>query len=226
MFKIIGGITAIGCIVFLMFNTPVVRMGSGFLVGEGRYVLTFNDLVKNASTLTVKFPNEDNIKATVVRQDADHNLAILELHNQPRVKFKSLAFHKPEMSSKSKAVFTLGYPWTNTMEDRHSLLEGSSEPDGSSIFVKINIPLAPVNSGSPLFNDKNEVIGMAITGKDMADYHPQPVSEQVNFAIPGRFISHLMETLNIPTGSPLGRVSPRNVFIENSKNSVVLIEAS
>ncbi|QPJ66046.1 MAG: trypsin-like peptidase domain-containing protein [Candidatus Nitrohelix vancouverensis] len=226
MFKIIGGLAAIGCIAFLVFNTPVVRMGSGFLIGEGRYVITYNDLVKNASTLTVQFPNEDDIKATVFRQDADHNLAILKLENQPRVKFNKLTFHKPGMNAKNEVVFTLGYPWTNTMEDRHSLIEGSSQPDGSSIFIKINLPIDPVNSGSPLFNEKNEVIGMALTGKDMADYHSLPVPAHINFAIPVRFITPLLESSNISTDSPLSEKSPRDVFIENIRNNVVLIEAS
>jgi len=47
--------------IFLIFNTPVTRLGSGFLIGAGSHVFTYYDLVKEASFIKAMFPNEDDI---------------------------------------------------------------------------------------------------------------------------------------------------------------------
>ena len=64
MLKAIGGLILLGLfLVFLIFNTPVTQLGSGFLIGDGQYVFTYYKLVKKAKVLSVKIPNEDDIEA-------------------------------------------------------------------------------------------------------------------------------------------------------------------
>ena len=41
----------------LFLNTHITLLGSGFLIGDGTHVLTYHDLVKEAKTLKIKFPN-------------------------------------------------------------------------------------------------------------------------------------------------------------------------
>ncbi|MBT6718144.1 MAG: trypsin-like peptidase domain-containing protein, partial [Nitrospina sp.] len=80
MLKVIGGIFLLGLLLALMiFNTPVTKLGSGFLIGDGRHVFTYHQLVKEADVINVKFPNEDDIEAKVLIADPSHDLAILEL---------------------------------------------------------------------------------------------------------------------------------------------------
>ena len=87
MLKGIGGFILLGVLLFvLVFNTHVTLLGSGFLIGDGEYVFTYHDLVKEAETLTVKFPNEDDIEAEVVFRDPINNLAILKLKEPPKSK--------------------------------------------------------------------------------------------------------------------------------------------
>jgi len=53
-------------VVLLVVNTPVTRLGSGFLIGDAHHIITYFDLVKEAKTINVKFPNVDDIKAKLV----------------------------------------------------------------------------------------------------------------------------------------------------------------
>ena len=67
MSKVIGSIILLGLLlVLLVMTTPVTRLGSGFLIGDGRNVITYFDLVKEADIINIKFPNEDDIKAKLV----------------------------------------------------------------------------------------------------------------------------------------------------------------
>ena len=138
----------------------MTRLGSGFLIGDGLHIFTYYNLVKEANTIKIKFPNEDDIKAEMVFHDSSNNLAILELQEAPKIKRDPIRLSREGVGYKTKPVFTLGYPWTNTMQDQHILIEGSAS--NSSILLELNMPMEPVHSGSPLFNYRNDVVGMLL----------------------------------------------------------------
>ena len=185
MIKVIGGFFLLGVLlVVLFFNTHMTLLGSGFLVGDGTHVLTYHHLVKEKETLTVKFPNEDNIEAKVVLLDPASNLAILKLKDTPKVKRQPLVINPNGLGPKSESVFTLGYPWTNTLQDQHVLIEGSTGI--TSLLIKLNMALDPVHSGSPLFNTKQEVVGMVLLEAHAKSAFP--VKGSNNFAIPAMLL--------------------------------------
>ena len=151
MKKIIGVLCSLGALIFfLIFNTPVTRLGSGFLIGTGSHVFTYYDLVKEASFIKVMFPNEDDIPATFLYKDPIHNLAVLQLNNRPKVKHKQLTYSKNSYVLRSENVYTIGYPWANTMEDKHVLIKGFTSLSRKLDLIPITMPLNGVNSGGPL----------------------------------------------------------------------------
>ena len=222
MIKVIGGIFLFGVLLgVLFFNTHATLLGSGFLVGDGKHVLTYHHLVKEKETLTVKFPNEDNIEAKVVLFDPVKNLAILKLKDTPKVKRQPLVINPNGLGPKSEAVFTLGYPWTNTLQDQHVLIEGSA--DITSILIKLNMPLDPVHSGSPLFNAQQEVVGMVLL-----EVHAKsafPVKGSNNFAIPAMLLEKVLDAARINATPAPDTNLTRQAFISKSRNNIVLIEA-
>ena len=222
MLKGIGGFILLGILLFvLVFNTHVTLLGSGFLIGDGEYVFTYHDLVKEAKKLTVKFPNEDDIEANLMFADPAHNLALLKLKEAPKVKVLPLRLSAKAMSSQNESVFTLGYPWTNTMEDQHVLIEGSTLADTASVLIKLNMDLDSVHSGSPLFNASQEVIGMVLLEPHARAVFPVEASH--HFAIPVEMLEKAVAKIGeIPR--PAQNLS-RETFILKSKNNIVLIEA-
>ena len=222
MLKAIGGLILLGLfLVFLIFNTPVTQLGSGFLIGDGQYVFTYYKLVKKAKVLSVKFPNEDDIEANLLFVDPAHNLALLKLKQVPKVKALPLILSANGMSLKNESVFTLGYPWTNTMEDQHKLIEGTALADTALINLKMD--LDPVHSGSPLFNMKQEVVGMVLL-----EVHAKsvfPVEGSHHFAIPKLLLDNAMKAGKMDKIiRPVQNLS-REPFILKSRNNIVLIEA-
>ena len=196
-------------------------LGSGFLVGDGTHVLTYHNLVKEKETLTVKFPNEDNIEAKVVLLDPASNLAILKLKDTPKVKRQPLVINPNGLGPISESVFTLGYPWTNTLQDQHVLIEGSAGI--TSILIKLNMALDPVHSGSPLFNTQQEVVGMVLLETHAKSTFP--VKGSNNFAIPAMLLEKVLDAAKINATPAPDKNLTRQAFISKSRNNIVMIEA-
>ena len=222
MVKALGAFIFVGIMLaFLIFSTPVTRLGSGFLIGDGQHVFTYHDLVKEAEVLNVKFPNEDDIEANVVFSDPASNLAILKLKEVPKVKALPLVLSASGLSLRNESVFTLGYPWTNTMEDQHKLIEGTALADTALINLKMD--LDPVHSGSPLFNMKQEVVGMVLL-----EVHAKsvfPVEGSHHFAIPKLLLDNAMKAGKMDKINQPAQNISRDAFILKSRNTIVLIEA-
>jgi len=222
MIKVVGGFFLFGVLlVMLFFNTHATLLGSGFLVGDGTHVLTYHQLVKEKETLTVKFPNEDNIEAEIVFLDPASNLAILKLKDAPKVKRQPLVIKQNGLGPKSESVFTLGYPWTNTLQDQHVLIEGSANI--RSILIKLNMALDPVHSGSPLFNTQQEVVGMVLSEAHAKSAFP--VKGTNNFAIPALLLEKALDAARINATPAPDTNLTRQAFISKSRNNIVLIEA-
>ena len=222
MIKVIGGFFLFGVLlVMLFFNTHATLLGSGFLVGDGTHVLTYHQLVKEKETLTVKFPNEDDIEAEIVFLDPASNLAILKLKDAPKVKRQPLVIKQNGLGPKSESVFTLGYPWTNTLQDQHVLIEGSANI--RSILIKLNMALDPVHSGSPLFNTQQEVVGMVLSEAHAKSAFP--VKGTNNFAIPALLLEKALDAARINATPAPDTNLTRQAFISKSRNNIVLIEA-
>ncbi len=218
--KVVAALLFLGFLLtVLTFNMTVTRLGSGFLVGEGRHVFTYLELVKEAGALKVKFPNEDDISAEVVFTDPASNLAILKLKELPKVKRLALSISTQELSPQGEQVFTLGYPWTNTMEDQHILIEGSARI--APMLIELKMPLDLVHSGSPLFNARQEVVGMVLLEKHAKAAFPVDASQ--HFAIPALLLEKALKAGKIDT-IPIESIS-RKTFIAESRNNIVLIEA-
>ena len=218
--KTIGTFLFLGFLLFVMTITmPVTRLGSGFLVGEGQHVLTYHDLVKEAGVLKVKFPNEDDIAAEVIFTEPASNLAILKLKEMPKVKRLPLSISTKGLSLQGEQVFTLGYPWTNTLEDQHVLIEGSARP--ASMLIELKMPLNLVHSGSPLFNARQEVVGLVLLEEHAKATFPVKTSQ--HFAIPALLLEKALKAARV-NKTPLESFS-RKTFIAESRNNIVLIEA-
>ena len=153
--------------------------------------------------------------------DPASNLAVLKLKKIPKVKRQPLILSQKGLGAKSESVFTLGYPWANTLADKHVLIDGFAK--NGPILIDLNMALDPVHSGSPLFNARQEVVGMVLLGTHANNVFP--VKESNNFALPVRFLKKSLEAVRIyATPSPRKNLT-KETFISISKNNIVLVEA-
>ncbi len=229
MHKAIGIVLILAILIGLMiWSTPVARLGSGFLVGNAQHILTYYDLVKDSENIQIKFPNEDNIAAIPIYKNKTDNLVILKLMKLPKVKRDPLFFQTEKMNIKGDYVFFLGYPWANTLEDKHTLLEGNlvAPIDNATGLMAIDMQMDPVHSGSPLFNKNGEVVGILISAETLEDRGNN--SGKLHPAIPSAILVDLMNKKNISVegnSKTILNIPSMDEYIERIRNNVVLIEA-
>jgi len=225
MKKIVTFLSIITILVyFLIIKTPIARLGSGFLIKAGAYVFTDYNLVKEAKTIKVRFPNENDIKADVIYKDIKTNLAILKLINTSKIITQPLFFANNDLNLEDETVYTIGYPWTNTMEDKYTLISGKTSLNSKNKLIDINIKIDPVNSGSPLLNSRNELIGMVLFKSTENMITPLKGSHIKSF-IPLSNLIDGIKALKIPELSYKKTNHSAKTSTTIPKHNVVLIEA-
>lgn len=185
-------------------NPSASWTGTGFALNSG-YIVTNYHVVENSNTINVLGVNGDFLKsyeAKIVGSDKSNDLALLKLVDS------SVSFSVPYKLSSSIAdvgegVFVLGYPLTAAMGEDVKLTNGiiSSRTgfEGNTALYQISAPVQPGNSGSPLFDDNGNLIGIVNAHLDHA--------ENVSYAIKSSYLKILVESvanLNIlPTTSQI-----------------------
>jgi S1-C subfamily serine protease len=143
------------------------KQGTCFLLNQQGYFLTNYHVISGAKTVQIKGIGNDFSTlygVDVIAYDIDLDLALLKLKNQninfPKIPY-SLSLQTNLQGTKS---FVLGYPLTTAMGEEIKVTEGlvsaKSGYKGTISQYQFSAAIQPGNSGSPLFNDKGEVIGI------------------------------------------------------------------
>ena len=170
------------------------------------------------------FPNEDDIKANIIYKDIINNYAILKLKKIPTIKMQPFIFSNNDLHQDGETVYTIGYPWTNTMEDKHTLINGKTSLNSNDSLIDISMEMNPVNSGSPLLNSRNELIGMVLFKSTENMITPLKGSHIKSF-IPLSNLIDGIKALKIPELSYKKTNHSAKTSTTIPKHNVVLIEA-
>ena len=129
--------------------------GSGFVIDDQGHVLTNQHVVDNATSVTVRFPNGDEIGAKVVGADASADVAVLELDSIPSG-VTPLELGSSESLEIGDLVVAIGSPFglegTVTSGIVSALHRELTAPDGFTIdgAIQTDAAINPGNSGGPL----------------------------------------------------------------------------
>ncbi len=131
--------------------------GTGFFVGPG-LILTAQHVVEDARHLVVRLPGEGGFfGAHVVVAHKDLDIALLAVEaQQPALEISHAA--QPHVR---KTVYAIGYPIDATRTQPQSargIVSGFLE-DGT---VQLDMALNPGNSGGPLVDEQDQVVGMVV----------------------------------------------------------------
>jgi len=139
--------------------------GSGFLIDDEGHVLTNQHVVDNAQSVTVRFPDGDEIDARVVGADASSDVAVLELETVPSG-VTPLDLGASESLEIGDLVVAIGSPFglegTVTSGIVSALHRELTAPDGFTIdgAIQTDAAINPGNSGGPLLDGQGRVIGI------------------------------------------------------------------
>ncbi len=132
--------------------------GTGFsTTNEGRIITNYH-VIKDKQDITVGFPDGDKYPATITHAFPSVDLAVLEI-NGDNLPFLTLA---DEMNfSPNAPVRFIGNPLSfNGIANEGKMLDYTQLPDWENEVMMIQAPVYRGNSGSPVFNEQGEVIGV------------------------------------------------------------------
>ncbi len=139
--------------------------GSGFVIDDQGHVLTNQHVVDNAQSVTVRFPDGDEIGAKVVGADASSDVAVLELDSVPSG-VTPVELGSSESLEIGDLVVAIGSPFglegTVTSGIVSALHRELTAPDGFTIdgAIQTDAAINPGNSGGPLLDGQGRVVGI------------------------------------------------------------------
>lgn len=147
-------------------------LGSGFIVGAGKHVVTNLHVVactEEGGKVGVMAAGEKFLEATILWKSPAKDLAILNVNDN--LGGRPVAFATRSALSERDKVIVAGYPGTALRSERDigrvSFAEGIiskftelDAPGGPIQHLQITAPINPGNSGGPLFNETGQVIGI------------------------------------------------------------------
>lgn len=170
----------------------LMSTGTGFLVSNEGLICTNFHVVKGAKNIIVNIGGE-KIPAAVIVADENSDLAILKLSQNKTVN-KVIPFgvedYNPMLGDN---IFVLGFPASDILGTSIKLTNGViSSKKGYNDDLKtfqISAAVHPGSSGSPLFNDKGNLIGVVNSGV--------PGLSNVGYAIKTNYLLSLMKKAGI-----------------------------
>lgn len=158
----------------LCVNGEDVGTGSGFVVGDGEYIVTNFHVIEctdSGGGASIYLSSEEHYESEVVWKSPEKDLAILKLGG--KLERPSVEFASGEAIEVGDKVLAAGFPGAADHEDGSeglgivSISEGiisrlsDQKTEGQTVkFFQISAPINPGNSGGPLFNEYGQVVGI------------------------------------------------------------------
>lgn len=208
------------------------KSGTGFLLTRTGLIATNWHVVSDSKHVSIAFPGwKDGINADVVVRDATNDLAVLRVTDIARLTdvCRDLPYQlKPSKGiALGQRVSTIGYPLSPLLGTNPKFSEGAiaskSGLQDDPRWFQISAAIQPGSSGSPLFDNDGNVVGVVVASLDAAKAFQltNAIPQNVNWAIKSDYLLSLAEML---PGEPL----PARVVVfspEKAAGCVALVTA-
>ena len=170
---------------FFFGPVPLAGQGSGFILNKDGLILTNNHVIGNAQpgNVEVRLYDKHSYKATVVRVDKGHDLALLKI-NAPNLVPATLAESSSGLEV-GQSVYAIGNPFGLSGTMTRGIISAirtirGGENDLIEDAIQTDASVNPGNSGGPLLNSRGEVVGITT----MIASNGAEQSAGIGFAIP------------------------------------------
>jgi S1-C subfamily serine protease len=203
--------------------------GTGVIISSAGLIITAAHVVDDSSKIEVILA-EGPREASIVQIDSKNDLAILRVQGSaypaaPLAASKDVKLGQP--------VFTIGFPNTDIQGASPKFTKGEiSSLNGmrdEPTQWQISVPVQSGNSGSPLFDEAGNVVGIVVsklnaieTAKTTGD-----LIQNVNYAVKNAYLFPMLEKFpdKLEGSKKRGIFKKFESVVEDSKKSVVLILA-
>ena len=167
--------------------TPVMNLGSGFIIHPAGYIVTNAHVVRRAEKITVTLDDKSRHDAQVIAADPRNDLAVLKIALPDKTTLPHQPLGRSDDLMVGETVIAIGNAmgFSNTVTvgvvsavDRTLEFRGGVKYTG---LIQTDAPINPGNSGGPLVNIHGQIIG--INTAIRAD------AQSIGFAIPADTLS-------------------------------------
>ena len=170
-------------------------LGSGFFINKEGYLITNFHVIAGEKKISVtQFLQEAKVLRRVVHKEVEivavapfHDLAILRLKDFD-TEIKPVIFAPSENIAIGETVFAIGNPLGLERTVTEGVLSQTHRNFGGILYLQVDAPVNPGNSGGPLFNARGQVIGVINMGV--------PSMEGLNFAIPAWHSKYILDHMD------------------------------
>ena len=143
------------------FEFAINGNGSGFIVGNGKYVITNNHVIEKAKRVAVRNGIGKVSNARVLKTSEKYDLAILQLEipYPSEYSIRAADFEIPKFGDD---VISIGYPGIGMTYDKPTITQGIISKvfnDDVGVFMTTAATNSG-NSGGPIFNLKGNLVGV------------------------------------------------------------------
>ena len=130
--------------------------GTGFVIGDGRLVVTAYHVVKDDwfQGVSVDLPGEDDVR--YVGGDEDHDVALLELKHPIKTRL-TLRSSTPPTGSR---IFVIGNPLGFLESTITEGIVSGLRKGGDNALLQISASVSHGNSGGPVLDESGAVVGL------------------------------------------------------------------
>jgi S1-C subfamily serine protease len=163
---------------------------TAFVIASNGYLVTNYHVIKQADSIYIEATRKGKrlrLAVEIAHSNKQFDLAILKVKTTDFQGFAQLPFVLKNLEADlGEAVFTLAYPRNDLVYGEGSI-SAKSGYVGDTTAYQISIPVNPGNSGSPLFDNTGQLIGV-VTGK-------QTDLEGATFAVKAKYLQQVLDSL-------------------------------
>lgn len=202
----------------------VSSTGSGVAINGDGYFLTNRHVVDGCTMVYVKY-NGMTTKGISIILGQDADIAIIKV-NYKTPAFINLLQNKPELGEK---IFVGGYPITFLLGEDLKITDGLISGADSHVhpnLVQISASISSGNSGGPVVNENNKLIGIATMGIASSKRNdPLLLGHGINFATHSGAIGSFLSKNNVSfqTNTKNSPQSSKNIAESLKLNSSIVI---
>ena len=174
--------------------------GTGFAITSDGLIATNYHVIKDNDSVYVQNADGRSFKAEVLYTEPQNDIAILKVIDNSFEKLGAIPYtFKKSESNLAESISTYGYP-NGTGRYDYGRVNAKTGENGDTTKYQVSIPSSFGNSGSPLWDNKGNIVG--ITNARQSHY------EGTHFAIKTK---HLIDAIhNIPADSLKGKTISLN----------------
>lgn len=170
-------------------------LGSGFFINKKGYLITnFHVIAGEKHIAVTQFLKEGKVLRRIVHKEVEivaaapfHDLVVLRL-KEFDTEITPVFFAPGEDLGIGETVFAIGNPLGLERTVTEGVLSQTHRNFGGILYLQVDAPVNPGNSGGPLFNARGQVVGIINMGV--------PTMEGLNFAIPARHAKYILDHID------------------------------